>query len=1032
MFGRNRCAVGRRLPGVGLAVWVIASGLLSLALIVPTVSAASFGERHLSQTNGAGAAFRVAARPSRRATRPHRPIRVIGKVRPPAPHQVVLLQERRGGRWRVATKSRLSRHSTFKIRYRPRRPGGQLLRVVKPRFRDTQAGASPILGIVAMARRTVRSQGGRVRLSLGAVQVSAPKGAIQRGKTLTIQTAPPGGPHGFVSTGATSLVGGPYIISTNQGEPSRPVSVRIAYDAGLLSQASQPLFLHGRPKIHDWLPEPTRESTAGHFATARLTSFSPLDVVDYTTWLAGTITGNRTDLPGNCGEIPDWINGAWFPKDRNDALPSCISNRTDAGTLRINVVNNRGYAQLVRIEGATLDVDRSGSWSDSIDGVIARGFARLSPANGPKSFVLSPGASATIALDRPSDLVGEQPVTIKAAPRGGSAAAQLGWAVLSDLDRVKDEIGNVRDVTNCVIGAIHFETATEVSGSTTIHALHSCLNGAAGIKGAGKAILRKISAAILATDVFQKVIDLTLGETSPARITFSFKGLPQTSRDIKLENLYLGTIPAGQVTDWHIRATGGTPPYTYGISTIPANQGRAPDWAVLSSDGTLSVLPPDETTGSYGFFVFATDAVGQRSATGLYEVTFAVHADNGGGATSIAAGGAHTCGVLSAGGVVCWGAGGGGQLGVGNTSGPQYCSAGAGESCSTTPVPVAGMHGAVTIAAGGNHACALLSGGKVECWGENLFGQLGDGTDEGPETCYSFERPCSTTPVQVSGIDDATAIAAGEYHTCALFSDGRIECWGDNFFGQLGSGAGLASTTPVQVSGIDDATAIAAGEGFTCAVLSDGKVECWGWNLAGQLGDGTSTGPEECGSAYCSTTPVQVSGIDNATTIAAGGFHACALLAGGGLKCWGANEWGELGNGMSSGPEACDAGYPCSTTPVQVSGIDDATAIAAGGAHMCAVLAGGGIDCWGRNTEGQIGMSPFGSPDECASGDPCSTTPVQVSGIAGATAVTASGFHTCALLVPGKAKCWGENGDGQLGDGTTDNSSAPVAVSGIP
>ena len=977
MFGRNRCAVGRRLPGVGLAVWVIASGLLSLALIAPTVSAASFGERRLSQTNGAGAAFRVAARPSRRATRPHRPIRVIGKVRPPAPHQVVLLQERRGGRWRVATKSRLSRHSTFKIRYRPRRPGGQLLRVVKPRFRDTQAGASPILGIVAMARRTVRSQGGRVRLSLGAVQVSAPKGAIQRGKTLTIQTAPPGGPHGFVSTGATSLVGGPYIISTNQGEPSRPVSVRIAYDAGLLSQASQPLFLHGRPKIHDWLPEPTRDSTAGHFATARLTSFSPLDVVDYTTWLAGTITGNRTDLPGNCGEIPDWINGAWFPKDRNDALPSCISNRTDAGTLRINVVNNRGYAQLVRIEGATLDVDRSGSWSDSIDGVIARGFARLSPANGPKSFVLSPGASATIALDRPSDLVGEQPVTIKAAPRGGSAAAQLGWAVLSDLDRVKDEIGNVRDVTNCVIGAIHFETATEVSGSTTIHALHSCLNGAAGIKGAGKAILRKISAAILATDVFQKVIDLTLGETSPARITFSFKGLPQTSRDIKLENLYLGTIPAGQVTDWHIRATGGTPPYTYGISTIPANQGRAPDWAVLSSDGTLSVLPPDETTGSYGFFVFATDAVGQRSATGLYEVTFTVTAIGGTGDGSrlhiqLAAGEEHNCALLLDGSAACWGANGFGQLGNGETSGPQTCLGG---PCSTIPVPVTDAAGTSALAAGGAHTCSLLASGSVECWGWEA----------------------GAAPAVVPGIGEATAISVGDNHGCAI-SNGEVRCWGANWDGQLGDGTETSSLTPVSVTGISTAKDIATGFAHTCAVLGDGSVECWGSNGTGQLGDGGGPG---------SLTPVRVSGIGDAVAIASGYYHTCALRATGEIACWGDGIEGAVGNG---GPDAI---FP---TPQTVSEIDDAVAISAGTNHTCAVLQGGAVKCWGWDRYGQLGD---GGAYAMTSG---SYRPVLAQGIEGAVDVAAGGNHTCAVTASDNVMCWGDNGDGQLGIG---NSSGP-------
>jgi len=581
-----------------------------------------------------------------------------------------------------------------------------------------------------MARRTVRSRGGQLRLSLGSVHVTAPKGAIRKGKTLTIQTAPPGGPRGFASTGATSLVGGPYILSTSQGEPSRPVSVRIAYDAGLLSQVSRPLVLHAWPKIHAWLPEATHDSSAGHFATVRLTSFSPLDVVDYTTWLAGTIPGNRTDLPGNCGEIPDWINGAWFPKDRNDALPSCISNRTDAGALRVNVVNNRGYAQLVRIEGATLDVNRSGSWSDAVDGIIAKGFARLSPSNGPGSLVLAPKASATIALDRPSGLLGEQAVTIKAAPRGGSAAAQLGWAVLSDLDRVKEEIGNVRDVTNCVVGAIHFETAREVEGPTTIHALHSCLDGAAGVKGAGKAILRKISAAIVATDVFQKVIDLTLGETFPARITFSFKGLPQTSRHIKLENLHLGT--------WGWEA-GAAPAVVLGIGEATAiSVGSNHSCAI--SNGEVRCWGAD-WDGQLGEGT-ETSSLTPVNVTGIST------------AKDIATGFVHTCALLGDGSVECWGSNGTGQLGDGGGPG------------SLTPVRVSGIGDAVAIASGYYHTCALRATGEIACWGNGIEGAVGNG---GPDAIFP-------TPQTVSEIDNAVAISAGTNHTCAVLQGGAVKC----------------------------------------------------------------------------------------------------------------------------------------------------------------------------------------------------------------------------------------------------------------
>ena len=148
-----------------------------------------------------------------------------------------------------------------------------------------------------------------------------------------------------------------------------------------------------------------------------------------------------------------------------------------------------------------------------------------------------------------------------------------------------------------------------------------------------------------------------------------------------------------------------------------------------------------------------------------------------------------------------------------------------------------------------------------------------------------------------------TEVDAGQWHTCALLTGGAVKCWGDNDYGQLGDGTTTNRASPVEVSGITTATSIALGPVHSCAVLTDGKVKCWGWNAYGQLGDGTTT--------HRANPPVEVSGITNATSIALGPEHSCALLTDGTMKCWGRNYYGALGDGTTTQR----------TTPVEVSGL---------------------------------------------------------------------------------------------------------------
>jgi alpha-tubulin suppressor-like RCC1 family protein len=242
-------------------------------------------------------------------------------------------------------------------------------------------------------------------------------------------------------------------------------------------------------------------------------------------------------------------------------------------------------------------------------------------------------------------------------------------------------------------------------------------------------------------------------------------------------------------------------------------------------------------------------------------------------ATEIAAGDAHTCALLAGGTVDCWGYDLNGQLGGGDGSNGE----------STLPVSVIGITTAAAIAAGSAHTCALLADNTVECWGNNQVGQLGNGTTND-----------SPVPVMVTGAGStATAISAGHNHTCAM--DFGVRCWGDNQYGQLGfyNGNPYSDTPgpPVQIdSNLRTATAITAGDSHTCALADNHGVWCWGLNDTGQLGDGTLSN---------SGNAVEVSGISTATAISAGSSYSCAVVAAG-VKCWGNNTVGELGNGTTT------------------------------------------------------------------------------------------------------------------------------------
>ena len=407
------------------------------------------------------------------------------------------------------------------------------------------------------------------------------------------------------------------------------------------------------------------------------------------------------------------------------------------------------------------------------------------------------------------------------------------------------------------------------------------------------------------------------------------------------------------------------------------------------------------------------------------------------GVAAVSAGATYTCVVTAAGGVKCWGYNDAGQLGNGTAA------------ASSMPTDVVGLTtGAAAVSAGDRHTCGLTVTGGVKCWGRNGNSQLGDGT---------FAD--SSVPVDVVVLASGWAmVGAGVIHTCAVTGEGGVKCWGGDFYGQLGQGTGLA----VDVIGLaGGGAAVSAGGTHTCALTTGGGVKCWGWNAYGQLGDG-----QVCGTT-CSL-PVDVGGLTSGVaTVSAGGTHTCALTAGDGVKCWGSNSYGQLGSSTYAG----------SSTPVDATGLTSGVAaVSGGGSHTCAVAVGGGVKCWGNNYAGQLGdgMTGFGTStavdviglssgvvwvsaggnhtcavtvgggvkcwggnsggqlgDGMACGISCSTA-VDVMGLtSGVAAASAGSYHTCALTTGGGVKCWGENGEGQLGDGTTVGNPTPVDVSGL-
>ena len=345
---------------------------------------------------------------------------------------------------------------------------------------------------------------------------------------------------------------------------------------------------------------------------------------------------------------------------------------------------------------------------------------------------------------------------------------------------------------------------------------------------------------------------------------------------------------------------------------------------------------------------------------------------------------------------------------------------------SVTPVPVLNLSGSgpltnvAQIVTGNFYACARLSSGGVDCWGDNSYGQLGDGTTTTRVLPVVVKNSAGSGPL--TGV---AQIATGKYNTCARLTSGGVDCWGHNGYYELGDGTNIDRLLPHAVLNgaghgpIAGQINISVGQYDTCSVQSDGSARCWGLNQYGVLGDGTQ---------QFRPLPVRVKAVTgsgflaNVTNIVTAPNHTCALIKTGSVDCWGLNTYGQLGDGTLT----------TRFRPVVVKNVlgnaplIHVSQITAGGGsagdHTCARLAAATALCWGDNFYGQVGDGTRANR----------TRPVIVKATTGAgpltaiTSVVAGPVSTCATLSNGQAKCWGFNHAGQFGNGALYNATRPI------
>jgi putative cell wall-binding protein/alpha-tubulin suppressor-like RCC1 family protein len=817
---------------------------------------------------------------------------------------------------------------------------------------------------------TTLSTGGSTTVRLGNVTVVAAPGAIASGQTLTLARSTVARTE---ASAVPSLIGGPLSLTSSQGQPQGPVTITFSLQPGQLSAGSMPLVLHQDSQGGEWYPEPTILDSDGRTVTVTIDHFSALDLLDRFSYALN-------------------LEGFSY------AFGRVVGNRTDASIQ--DCIGAPNWVDLIAVPTPLSDLNAA-LWACPKVGSNDKNLILHVVNNRGYMQVLNiTGATVDAQLSHWGTSLEQTFALAGAAINGGLSSSHevfLAGGATADIV-IHRPVGPAgQSVTVDIAAAPHTDAVLAGVEWTLLKKLNAKLNPDEATTLSMVNCAFDVSSPVNLVDVtadFKKYQDCV----KPLLNSAGIKLLPQLDTILTADgigqklidgytdeqypaHLLMSLIPDPALTTLNVTTTTTLPaavvtqPYT---ATLTATGGTAPfTWSVVS--GSLpaglslstagSISGTPSTPGTASFTVTVHDSTG---ATATAPLTLDVTGSGTIRAGSISAGGGHSCAVTIGGAVKCWGYNAYGGLGDGTTTG------------STTPVDVVGLgSGVASVSAGADgNSCAVTTGGAVKCWGR---GWLGDGSANS-----------STTPVGVVGLGSGVASVSVGEHTCAVTIGGAVKCWGQGNHGELGNGTKTDySATPVDVVGLGSGVAaVSAGGPGTCALTTSGAVKCWG--------DG-------------SATPVDVVGLGSGVAAVSGGAsEACAVTTSGAVKCWGFNSYGQLGDGTTTD----------SATPVDVVGLGSGvTAVSVGGGHTCAVTIGGAVKCWGMNYWGELG-------DGTTTG---SAIPVDVVGLGSGVAVVSAGVaHSCAVTSSGAVKCWGESGFGALGNGTTTDSTTPVAVVGLP
>ena len=394
-------------------------------------------------------------------------------------------------------------------------------------------------------------------------------------------------------------------------------------------------------------------------------------------------------------------------------------------------------------------------------------------------------------------------------------------------------------------------------------------------------------------------------------------------------------------------------------------------------------------------------------------------------AASIAAGGQHACARLSSGATKCWGYNTDGQLGVGDTNhrGDQ-----AGEMGASLPaVSLGSGRSAVKLVATYFNTCAELDNGTLKCWGPSYAGMLGIG----PSDTRGDQAADMGNNLPSFSLGTGRSVASfgggfGYHFACAVLDNASVKCWGANSYGQLGvdRSANVGDESQdmgnqleyVDLGAGASVLQVAAGDTHSCALLASGQVKCWGSNRYGALGL-EDTARRSGRPIYMGANLPAVALGQVATGIFAGVDHSCAILASGAIKCWGRNDYGQLGLGDTN-DRGDNAGEMGSLATVNLGG-RTVKSLGVGYRHTCAVVDDNSLRCWGWNLYGQLGLGDQLTRGDNAGEMGAALPAVNLGTGRTAVAVSAGVYNTCAILDDGSVKCWGVNVYGQLGQGDT-------------